>query len=71
MKQYDQLAWPGRELLLHWILQVQVKKSLLSRAACDTYLAQRCPAAGPGKQTDGKGPYRPLHTAPHIPWCSV
>lgn len=37
-----------------WILQVQVKKSLLSRAACDTYLAQRFPAAGTGKQTDGE-----------------
>ena len=59
-------CWPDQVKIYfyHWILQVQVKKSLLSRAACDAYLAQRCPAAGAGKQTDGKGPYRPMHIAP-------
>lgn len=41
----NQLAWPGKLLLL------LVKKSLLSWACCDAYLAQRC-AEGTGRETD-------------------
>ncbi len=58
-------CWPDQvKNFYRWILQVQVKKSPLSRGAYDAYLAQLRPAAGAGELTDGKGPYRPLHTAP-------
>lgn len=36
----------------HWVLQVHVKKSLLSLVAYDAYLAQRYPAEGASRQTD-------------------
>lgn len=42
---------------------MHVKKSLLSQAACDVYLAQLCPPAGAGKQTDGTGPHTALIAA--------
>lgn len=44
--------------MYHWILQVHVKKSVLSTAAYDIYLAQCCLAAGAGKEAGrqmGKG----------------
>lgn len=49
--------------------QVQVKKSLLSWACCDAYLAQRR-AEGAGQETD-EGPLKATaHKVQHKPQCS-